>query len=530
MPRDFQKPGRSPVYATGGMVATSHPIASAAALQALRSGGNAVDAAITASAVLAVVEPHMTSLGGDCFAIVAMSDGGRHGLNGSGRAAAALTPDYVAAQGLTAIHADHGASVTAPGAVDAWARLLGRFGTIGLDRALAPAIDLAERGSPVAPRVADDWAGEVARLAKDEGARRHYLTAAGAAPAEGDVVAYPALARTLRGIAARGPAAFYSGAVAEDICAAVAARGGCLTPDDLAATEATWVEPILSPYRGLFVGELPPNGQGITALILLGILDRLDLARLDPVGAERVHLEIEAARLAYACRNRFVSDPDTADLPAADLLEPVFLDRLAARVDPARRIDDVGPIDPRQSTDTVYLCVVDGDGMGVSFINSVFAHFGSAIVAPEAGVVLQNRGSGFVLEPAHPNCVGPRKRPLHTLIPGMLVEDGLPRAVFGVMGGQYQACGHAHLVSNMADYGLDPQAAIDLPRAFFDGGATVIETGYPEATAAGLEERGHAVRRAVRPFGGGQAIVIDRARGVLIGGSDPRKDGCAIGF
>lgn len=530
MARDFQAPGRSAVYATRGMVACSHPLAAAAALAVLQGGGNAVDAAITASAVLTLAEPHMTSAGGDCFAIVALPDGSRYGLNGSGRSAAALTPDYVRAQGLSEIHEDHGTSVTAPGAVAAWSQLLERFGSIGLDRALAPAIDLAESGVPVAPRVARDWAGEVGRLVRDPGGRRHYLTAAGDAPAVGDVVRFPALARTYRRIAEAGRDGFYTGAVAEDICAAVARRGGCLTPDDLAATEATWVDPMLSPYRGLSVGELPPNGQGITALILIGILERLGLAGLDPLGAQRLHLEIEAARLAYACRDRFVSDPATADLPAAALIEPAFLDRLAARIDPRRRMVETGPIDPREKTDTVYLCIVDADGMAVSFINSVFDYFGSAIVAPDSGVVLQNRGSGFVLTPGHPNEVGPRKRPLHTLIPGLLVENGLTRGVFGVMGGQYQACGHAHLVSNLIDYGMDPQAAIDLPRAFFEGDATVLETGVAEATAAELVALGHQVRRADSPLGGGQAILIDRRRGVLIAGSDPRKDGCAIGL
>ncbi len=530
MPRDFQSPGRSAVYATGGMIACSHPLAASAALAVLRAGGNAVDAAITSSAVLTIAEPHMTSAGGDCFAIVAMPDGSRHGLNGSGRSAAALTPDYVRAQGLTEIHEDHGTSVTAPGAVDAWSRLLDRFGTIGLDRALAPAIDLAERGVPISPRVARDWAGEVERLAKDEGGRQHYLSAAGGAPSVGDVRAYPALARTYRRIAEQGRDGFYAGAVADDICAAVAARGGCLTPDDLAATEATWVDPMLSPYRDLSVGELPPNGQGVTALIMLGILDRLELKGLDPLGVERLHLETEAARLAYACRDRFVCDPETADLPAAALIEPAFLDRLAARIDPRRRMVDTGGIDPCEKTDTVYLCVVDGDGMAVSFINSVFDYFGSAIIAPQSGVVLQNRGSGFVLTPGHPNEVGPRKRPMHTLIPGLLVDGGRTRGVFGVMGGQYQACGHAHLVSNLADYGMDPQAAIDLPRAFFEGEETVLETGVPETVAAGLAAIGHRVKRAVSPLGGGQAILIDRERGVLIAGSDPRKDGCAIGL
>lgn len=530
MTRDFQSPGRSAVYATGGLVATSHPLASSAALDVLRRGGNAVDAAITAAAVLPVAEPHMTSLGGDCFAIVAEPDGTLHGLNGSGRAPAALTPERVAEAGLSEVAADHGVSVTAPGAVDAWARLMARFGTIGLDGALSAAIDLAERGVPVAPRTAYDWAEEAARLAGDAGARRHYLKSDGTAPGVGDVMAYPALAATMRRIAADGPAGFYGGPVGDDIVAAVAAHGGCLSLEDLAGVEADWVDPVLSPYRDLSVGELPPNGQGVTALMMLAILQRFDLAGLDPVGAERLHLEVEAARLAYACRDQFVCEPATAAFPASMLLDPVYIDRMAARIDPARRMENPGNVDPRDATDTIYLCVVDGDGLAVSFINSLYYSFGSAIVGERSGVVLQNRGSCFVTTPGHPNQVGPGKRPMHTLIPGLLARDGLPTAVFGVMGGQYQACGHAHVVGNLVDHGMDPQAAIDAPRAFFEGEVTVLERGVSDAAAAGLAERGHTIARRQMPLGGGQMVMIDRERGVLIGGSDPRKDGCAIGF
>ncbi|WP_436643937.1 gamma-glutamyltransferase family protein [Microbaculum sp. FT89] len=530
MTRDFQKPGRSAVYATGGLVATSHPLASDAALDVLKRGGNAVDAAITAAAILPLAEPQMTSIGGDCFAIVAEPDGTLHGLNGSGRAPAALTPERVAAAGPEALAGRHGCSVTVPGAIDAWARLLERFGTIGLDGALAPAIDLAERGVAVAPRVAADWAGEVDRLSRDVGGRRHYLTAEGRAPSVGDVMAYPALAATLRTVAAEGPSGFYTGTVAEDLVAAIGRRGGCMALEDLAAVEADWVEPMLSPYRSVSVGELPPNGQGIVALLMLSILSRFDLSGLDPVGAERLHLEIETARLAYACRDRFVSDPATADVPAAMLLDEAYVDRLAARIRPDRRMPDPGPVDPRDATDTVYLCVVDQDGMAVSFINSLFDSFGSGIIGVTSGVAMQNRASGFVTTPGHPNQVGPRKRPMHTLIPGLLMRDGLPLAVFGVMGGQYQACGHAHVLGNLIDFGMDPQEAIDAPRAFFDGELTMLETGIPEATAAGLAERGHEIGWRTMPLGGGQMVLIDRERGVLIGGSDPRKDGCAIGF
>ncbi len=530
MTRDFQSPGRSAVYATGGLVATSHPLSSGVALDILRRGGNAVDAAVAAAAVLPLAEPQMTSMGGDCFAIVAEPDGTLHGLNGSGRAPAALTPEKVAEAGPEALAGSHGCSVTVPGAVDAWARLMERFGTIGLDGALGPAIDLAERGVPVAPRVAVDWAGEAGRLGRDAGGRRHYLKSDGSAPTVGDVMRYPALAATLRKVAGEGPAGFYTGAVAEDLVAAIGRHGGCMALDDLATVEGTWVDPVLSPYRSVSVGELPPNGQGIVALMMLSILSRFGLSGLDPVGPERLHLEIEAARLAYACRDRFVCDPANAEFPASMLLDSAYVDALAARIRPDRCMEDPGPVDPRDTTDTVYLCVVDGAGMAVSFINSLFYSFGAAIVGDKSGVALQNRATGFVTTPGHPNEVGPRKRPMHTLIPGLLMRDGLPLAVFGVMGGQYQACGHAHVTGNLIDFGMDPQAAIDTPRVFFEGPLTMLETGVPDATAEKLAGLGHRIGRRKMPLGGGQMVLIDRARGVLIGGSDPRKDGCAIGY
>ncbi len=527
--RDFQQPRRSCAFSTRGMAATSHPLATLAAVETLKSGGNAVDAAVSAVAVQCVVEPQMTAIGGDCFAILGLPDGRLKGLNGSGRSAAALTLDRAHEVDPLAIPEDHGLAVTVPGCVDAWATLLAEHGTMGLDRALRPAIDVADAGFPIFPRVARDWAGEVEKLKRDEGARRHYLKADGTAPAAGDVMAMPALAATLRRIAEHGPDGFYKGEVAEDIVAAVGKRGGLLSLDDLAAVESEWVEPVRRRYRDVEVVEMPPATQGMIALLMLSILERFDMKRLDPLGAERFHLEMEAARLAYAVRDRVLCDPETADCTVDQVLDAAFVDGLAARIDPARRLSDVGPVHP-SGTDTVYLTVVDENRMAVSFINSVFSEFGSGIVAPQSGVVLQNRGAGFVTTEGHPNVAGPRKRPLHTLIPGMILREGRPWASFGVMGGQYQACGHAHVVGNMIDYGMDPQAAIDFPRAFFKGDVTEPETTVPAATLQGLRERGHDVVPSDGPHGGGQAIVIDEARGVLIGGSDPRKDGCALGL
>ena len=503
--RNFHFPGRSLVYGRRAMCATSHPSASLAAVEVLREGGNAVDAAIAAVAVLCVVEPHMTGIGGDCFCLVARPDAPVWGYNGHGRAAARATTEALLAQGIRAIGPDSIHAVTVPGAIDAWAAILAAHGRFGLDRALQPAIRYAEQGFPVAPRVAFDWGKAVARLAADPGAARHFLFA-GAAPKVGDVIRFPALANTLRAIAEQGPAAFYRGPIAEDIAAAVEARGGLLRADDLAAHRGDTVDPIATNYRGLDVLEIPPSGQGITALVMLNILERFDLAALDPHGAERYHLMLEAARLAFAVRDTHVADP---------------LDR-------TRRVPLPGA--PTPGGDTVYLTVVDRDRTAVSLINSLYSAFGVAVATEKSGIMLQNRGACFVVDPAHPNTIAPRKRPMHTIIPGMAMRDGRCAMPFGVMGAHYQPMGHAQVVTNMIDYGMDVQAAIDCPRAFFVDEASVVENGMAAATIKGLEERGHQVALAPTPWGGGQAIAIDWDRGVLIGGSDPRKDGCAMGY
>lgn len=529
--RDLHLPGRSPVLATEAMAATSHPLATATAIDCLRGGGNAVDAAIAAAGVLGVVEPAMTGLGGDCFAIIATPDGRLHGVNGSGRAAAAMSTDWCLERDIRHIAPETPHAVTTPGAVAGFELMLQRFGSRDFAELLAPAIRYAEVGSPVAPRVAHDWAREATRLAADPVAARLYLRPDGSAPAAGDVVRYPALAETLRRIARRGARGFYEGVTAEDIVATLAARGGLLTVDDLAATRTDLVDPVTADYRGHGVAELPPNGQGIAALIMLNILKRFDLARLDPNGPERLHLEMEAARLAYACRDAFVADPAAMTVPVETLIGDAYADALAARIDPQRRLTDVTPL-PVPASDTVYLTVVDRDRLAVSLIYSIYTAFGSTIATERSGVLLQSRGACFVVQPGHPNSIGPSKRPMHTIIPAMQLEGGLPVMPFGVMGGAYQAAGHAHVLTNMLDYGMDVQEAIDAPRLFWgaDRATLTAERGLPEATLAGLAARGHAVLRADEPIGGGQAIRIDRSRGVLVGGSDPRKDGAAMGY
>jgi gamma-glutamyltranspeptidase/glutathione hydrolase len=526
MPRDFQLPGRSPVIACEGMAATSHPLASLAALDVLRGGGNAVDAAVTACAVLCVVEPHMTGIGGDCFAMLSKPGKPAWGYNGSGRAGAKASAQALLGQGLTAVGTSIHA-VTVPGALDAWEATLKAHGTIGLDRALAPAIRYAEHGFPIASRVAFDWGHFVTRLQADPGCTKHYLFN-GAPPKEGDVIKLPALAATLKKIAAKGARAFYEGEIADDIVATVKARGSLLTAEDFAAHKGEVATPISSSYRGLDLLELPPNGQGLTALVMLNILENFDMKSLEALGPERFHLMLEAARIGYAVRDTHIADPKAMRLDVASLLDKAWAKTLAAKIDPGRRASL--PKTPTPGNETVYLTVVDKDRMAVSFINTLYSHFGQGLCTENTGVLLTNRGACFTLEPDHANAFGPGKRPMHTIIPALAMRDGRVAYSLGVMGAHYQPMGHVQLVLNLVDYGMDVQQAIDAPRAFFVGDDTVIERGVSPAAAQGLKDRGHNVITAQAPWGGAQIINIDWDRGVLIAGSEPRKDGCALGY
>jgi gamma-glutamyltranspeptidase / glutathione hydrolase len=527
MSRDFQLPGRSPVIACEGIAATSHPLASRVAIETLRAGGNAADAAVAAVAVLCVVEPHMTGIGGDCFAMIHAPGRPVWGYNGSGRAGTRASLDALLAQGMRMIAPDSIHAVTVPGAIDAWAAILAAHGRFSLDHVLAPAIHYGESGFPVAARIAWDWAQAVGKLRADAGAARH-LPFDSRAPAEGDVVRLPALAQSLKTIAAQGPRAFYEGPLAQDMLATVAARGSFLAAEDFARHRGEVVAPIATNYRGLDVLELPPNTQGLTALVLLNILERFDLAALDPLGTDRFHLALEAARLAYAVRDTHIADPAAMRVSPLDLLDKNFAAKLAARIDRATRVPL--PRAPSPGDDTVYLTVVDRDRMAVSLINTLYSTFGVGICTEKTGIMLTNRGACFVLDPDHPNAFGPGKRPMHTIIPALAFRDGHCELSFGVMGAHYQPMGHAQVITNMVDYGMDVQAAIDAPRAFFLGDSAVVERGLPEATVDGLRARRHDVVRAPSPWGGAQAIGIDWQRGVLIGGSDPRKDGCALGY
>jgi gamma-glutamyltranspeptidase/glutathione hydrolase len=528
MTRDFHLPGRSPVYAREGMAATSHPLASIAAIDILKSGGSAADAAVAAVAVLCVVEPAMTGIGGDCFCLVAKPDRPVWGYNGSGRAGAAVTAEKLLAQGMgRKIPATSPHAVTVPGAIEAWEAILKSHGKLGLDRVLQHAIRYAEDGFPVAPRVASDWAMFVDKLKPHAGSVQHCLVN-GKSPAVGSVMHFPALAATLKAIAAGGAKAFYEGAIAADIAATVQAAGGLLAAEDLARHKGDVVTAISTNYRGLDVVELPPNGQGLTALVLLNILERFDLAKLDPSGPERFHLALEAARLAFGVRDTHIADPAYMREPVAGLLDKGFANKLSALLDTEKRVPL--PKSPTPGSDTIYLTVVDRDRTAVSFINSLYSGFGTGICTEKTGVMLHNRGSGFVVEPGHPNEIAPDKRPMHTIIPALALRDGRCTMSFGVMGADYQPMGHAQVVTNMVDYGMDVQQAIDAPRVFYVDETTEIERGVPAATIEGLKARGHNVMVRPLPHGGGQGIVIDWEKGTLIGGSDPRKDGCAIGY
>ena len=509
-----------------GMCATSHPLAAGVAVDILRAGGNAVDAAIAGAVLLGFCEPQMTGLGGDCF--VLLKPPGREdviALNGSGRAPAALDAAALRARGLTGVPIRGIEAVTVPGAVDAFCRLSGDWGKLGLAASLAPAIRYAEAGIPVAARVARDWAKDVDSL---KGAARQSLLLNGRAPRVGEVFRAPRQAQALRRIAERGRAGFYEGEVAEDMVASLQALGGLHTLADFASTACTYGDPVAGTYRGRELLEHPPNGQGATAILMLNILSRFDIASMDPLGADRAHLEAEAAKLAYDARNRFIADP--AHMTRLDhMLSPSTAARLAALIDPGRAMLAAAALTEAVHRDTIYITVVDRDRMAVSLIYSVYWSFGSGFASDRFGINFQNRGAGFTLQAGHPNEAAGGKRPMHTIIPAMVRQGGRVTMPYGVMGGAYQPCGHARVLSNMADFGMTPQQAIDAPRCFSDADGFKVERGYAPGVAADLAARGHPVVEADTPLGGAQAILMHDS-GVLEGGSDPRKDGCALGY
>jgi gamma-glutamyltranspeptidase/glutathione hydrolase len=520
---------RRPVYAAEGMAATSHPLASGAAIETLRRGGNALDAALAACAVQCVVEPHMTTLGGDCFVLYAPGGGPRVvAYNGSGWAPAGLDAARLAAEGLARIPPDSPHAVTIPGCVEAWARLNGDHGRLPLAALLEPAIRYAEAGFPVDPRLAAQLARHRARLARDPESLRLFLPGE-RLPEPGERLRQPALAATLRAVAREGRDGFYRGAAAEDMVAHLRALGGVHRIEDFAAYEGAYVEPISLRYRGCEVYECPPNAQGLAALEMLGILAGFAPGG-DPLAPERLHRAVEAQRLAYCDRDAFLADPARAPVPAAALLSEAHLAGLRALIRSDRALDALPPPALPEHKDTVYIAVVDRERNAASLINSIYDAFGSGITAPGSGILLQNRGAGFNADPAHPNGVAPGKRPLNTIIPGLVLREGRAVLAFGVTGGDYQPAGHAHVLGSWLDHGLDIQASVDLPRVFHRNGALEHEAGLSPAALAALAGRGHRLLPAPQPLGGAQAVEIDWRRGALIGASDSRVDGCALGY
>lgn len=518
-PRQPYPSQRAPVCASN-IVATSQPLAVQAGLDCLRCGGNAVDAAIAGAITLTIVEPTGNGLGSDAFAL--LWDGARLvGINGSGRAPAAWTAEYFAGRtGMPALGWD---SVTVPGAVSVWVALSARYGQLPFERLFAAAIDYAENGFQVGPRTAANWAMATETYRDFPDFAEHFLPA----PAAGQRVRRPAAAASLRAIAASGGEAFYRGELAQRMERAAIAGGGALRASDLAAHRADWVEPLQQPYRDAVLHEIPPNGQGLAAQLALGILRHRDVAPCD--SADAVHLQIEAMKLAIRAAADHIADPQSMQVSSAELLDSGSLARAAAGI--GRRATALPPRALPASHDTVYLASADAGGMMVSFIQSNYYGFGSGIVVPATGIALQNRGLGFSLDPAHPNCVAPGKRPFHTIIPGFATVDAQPRLAFGVMGGPMQAQGHVQMMTRLFDYGQNPQAASDAPRWMVDADFSVrLEAGFPATVAAELEARGHRVRYDddVRTFGGAQLVL--RTEDGYVAGSDHRKDGLAAGF
>ena len=526
--------GRSMVLSTGGIAASEHPLASQAGASILARGGNAVDAAIAVNAVMGVVAPMMNGVGGDLFAIVYdASSGELHGLNASGWSPAALTIDRLRLSGVTMMPQTGINSVTVPGAVAGWSMLNARFARVSLADVLSPAIHIADEGFPVAEITAAEWRGGEPLLRNDGEALRVFLPG-GQAPAIGQVFRNPDLAATYRRLASEGRDAFYRGPIARRIIRCAETHGGALTGEDLSAYDAEWVAPLSTTYRGWTISELPPNGQGIAALMMLNILERFSLPSFGHNSAEALHLLIEAKKLAYADMARCVCDPSFHDVPIAAMLSKAYAAGRAREIDPSRAHPGVLPGElSAVGGDTTYLSVVDRDGNMVSLIQSIFASFGSGLVPNGAGFVLQNRGGLFTMDPAHPNALAPRKRPLHTIIPGFMTA-GDARIAFGIMGGWNQSQAHAQFVSNVIDHGMNIQAALEAARMTkltFAGCDVTIESRVPEPVRRELSAKGHEIDLR-GPFsslvGGGQSVMRDYASGVNYGASDPRKDGAAI--
>lgn len=547
---------RSNIMATRGIVATSQPLAAQAGLDMLKAGGNAADAAVATAAMLNVVEPISTGIGGDCFALYYDAETRSvSALNGSGRSSRGAGVADVRSLGYTRMPHFSGQSVSVPGTVAGWSDLVERYGRLTLADVLQPAIWTAEHGYPVSELIAHGWATQVQKLLRapdwrsgdlDNGPEQpsgNELLIHGRAPHAGEIMTIPTLAQTLRGIAHSGKKYIYQGEFAERLSRHVQRYGGWITPEDMAAHHSTWDEPVTACYRDVVLYECPPNGQGLAAIIAANLANGFDLAAMSPL--ERTHTMIECMRLGFADAQQWVCDPRVVPIPLDELASVEYAAERRQRIHPDGAAVDVPAGQPAFGSDTVYLSVIDGDGNACSFINSLYAGTGSGLVVPGTGVSLQNRAATFVLEEGHPNVLAPNKRPYQTIIPAMTTRDGEVHAAFGVMGGYMQPQGHFQVLVNLVDHQMSPQQALDMPRwqlaqpteglgAQQPGGLVLMEEGWDAEIMAGLERRGHRLTPISgferTHFGGGQVIVRDPATGVLIAGSDPRKDGCAMGW
>ena len=530
--RDLELPGRSPVHAPIGMAATSNPLSTQVAIDVLKNGGNAMDAAVAACAVQCVVEPQSTGIGGDCFCLFSQEGAPEIvAFNGSGKAPAAANVEWYQSHDIKSIDARSPHAVTVPSAIDAWNQLVRDHGRRDLGELLQPAIGYARDGYPIHSRVYSDFVQNESLLRAEQSTAAVFLPN-NKIPVVGQRHIQPALAKTLQKIAEGGRDAFYSGDVAGHLVEYLQSKGGLHTLSDFAAVQGNYVDAISTNFRDHTIFECPPNGQGVIALLLLNIMSGFTPDSANPITADRLHLELEAARLAYRSRTIYVGDPAFSDIPVEELLSEAFADQLRGMINPHKASEPPEDIHLPRHEDTVYITVVDKDRNACSFINTLFMSFGSGLVEPETGVVLHNRGNGFVIDPSSPNCIAGGKRPLHTIIPGMANKNDRLAMSFGVMGGQYQAFGHMQFLTRLLDYGMDIQEAMDAPRTMVNPftGEVEIERNVPDSIKQELTARGHRVVPAKKPIGGSQAISIDWQQNMLTGGSDPRKDGCVIGY
>ena len=528
MLRNFQKPGRSLVLSNNGMVASSHSLSSSIGVEILKKGGNAVDAAMAMAFVLPLCEPQSTGYFGDLFCIISQPNDEKFiGLNGSGKSPNHANSEILKSNGFKKIPETNISSITLPGAMKAFESLHNNFCKLDLYEICKPAITYAEQGVPVSPRVAFDWNYSIGNL---KGVAKEFYTKNGASYKIGDLFKAPQQAKVLREFAKNGAKGFYEGEVANDLISSLNKLGGVHTLNDLKNVSFEYVDPITINFDKHALVELPPNGQGVTAFLIKKMLDRLNISNFDPSSAERVHLEAEVVKIAYIIRNKYIGDPNFYDFELKHFFSDEFIEKYLNQIDLNKANNEINTKWENHHRDTVYLTVIDKNRQMVSLIFSIFNSFGSGYASEKFGLLFHNRGAGFTLESGHPNELVGNKRPLHTIIPAFLKKDDEFIMPFGVMGGQYQANGHARLVSNVIDFGMDIQTAIDFPRSFPENGYLKLEEGYTDKIAKDLEKMGHKILRPDQPIGGAQAIIYDMNNDILIGGSDPRKDGCALGY